>query len=317
MNRSELILADAIGWRIRLRDGTAETWEAFVRWLDEDPARSELYDRVALADLDLDDAAIALPVAANDGAPQGSFVSRRRRWLVAIPGVAAALIVGVIVAGQIRPAASPYVAATGPGEQRQIGLGAGSSAALNGATRLILDRNNPRAAELASGEALFSIRHDPDHPFELGAGGHVIRDLGTEFDVSRDGGRLSIGVVSGAVVLDPDGAAVTIRAGQRAIVEGRAPPVVAAADPAGIAGWRSGQLSYSAAPLARVVGQLSRTAGIAIDLDPSLADLSFTGSIHVEPDRAATVGALAAALGVEARRSGGGWSIAPRGQKSR
>jgi transmembrane sensor len=272
---------------------------------------------VALADLDFESAAILLPAPANDGAASEGFAPRRRRWLVAIPGAAAALIAGLIVAQQMRGGTSLMVAATAPGEQRQIALGTGSSAALNGATRLILDRNNPRAVQLASGEALFRIRHDPDHPFEVGTGGHVVRDLGTEFDISRDRDRLSIGVVSGAVVLDPDGPAVTVRAGERAVVQGRGVALVTSADPAAMAGWRSGQLSYSAAPLALVVEQLSRTAGVGIDLDPSLAALSFTGSIHVEPDRAATVGALAAALGLEARRSGQGWSIAPRGHKSR
>jgi transmembrane sensor len=317
MNQSELILAEAIDWRIRLRDGGPETWDSFVLWLEEGPERSEAYDQAALADLDFEGAAIPLPAPANDGAASGGFAPRRGRWLVAIPGAAAALVAGLIVTQQMGGGASLAIAATAPGEHRQVALGAESSAELNGATRLVLDRNNPRSAELASGEALFRIRHDPDHPFQVAAGGHVIRDLGTEFDISRDRGRLSIGVVSGAVILDPDGAAVTIRAGQRAIVQGRATPTVAVADPAAIAGWRSGELSYSEAPLALVVEQLSRTAGIGIDLDPSLAALSFTGSIHVQPDRGATVGALAAALGVEARRDGQGWSIVPRGHKSR
>jgi transmembrane sensor len=318
MNGSDLV--QAINWRIRLRDGGSEDWESFVRWLEAAPGRSDLYDRVALADLDLDSAALPHPAAANDGAswqiaaPPVGTRARRRFWPVAIPAAAAALVAGLIVGGPARKADTHFTMATRPGEHRLVTLGDGSSVALNGDSRLILDRARPRSAELASGEALFRIRHDSASPFVLEAGGHVVRDLGTEFNVARDGTRLSIGVLSGAVMLDPDGGAVAVHAGQRLNVDGRSAPVVAAAEPAAMAGWQSGELSYSEAPLGFVAAELSRTAGIRVGIDPALASLSFTGSIHVAPDRAATVAALAAALGLEARRGAGGWTIERRGR---
>jgi transmembrane sensor len=310
----------AIEWRIRLRDGGAEDWESFLSWLEAAPGRSELYDRVALADLDVDAAALPHPAAANDGAswqtaaPPVGARPRRRFWPVAIPAAAAALVAGLIVGGPARKADSYFTMTTRPGEHRIVALGDGSSVALNGDSRLILDHARPRSAELASGEALFRIRHDSAAPFELEASGHVVRDLGTEFNVTRDGTRLSIGVLSGAVMLDPQGGAVAVHAGQRLNVDGGSAPVLAAADPAAMAGWKSGELSYSEAPLPFVVAQLSRTAGIRVGIAPALASLSFTGSIHVGPDRAATVAALAAALGLEARRGGGGWTLEPRGR---
>ena len=48
------IQAEAIAWHIRLRDGGAADWDAFVRWLEADPARSAAYDAVALADAGAD-----------------------------------------------------------------------------------------------------------------------------------------------------------------------------------------------------------------------------------------------------------------------
>ena len=45
--------AEAIAWHLRLRDDGAEAFEAFALWLDADPARSDAYDAVALADAEL------------------------------------------------------------------------------------------------------------------------------------------------------------------------------------------------------------------------------------------------------------------------
>lgn len=47
---AEGIQAEAIEWHIRLRDGRDEDWEAFVQWLEGDPARSDAYDAVVRAD---------------------------------------------------------------------------------------------------------------------------------------------------------------------------------------------------------------------------------------------------------------------------
>jgi transmembrane sensor len=45
------ILAEAIEWHVRLRDGSAAAdWEAFILWLEADPARSAAYDDVVRAD---------------------------------------------------------------------------------------------------------------------------------------------------------------------------------------------------------------------------------------------------------------------------
>ena len=59
------ILAEAIDWHLRLRDGGAADWEAFVLWLEADPARSAAYDEVARADAALGPEAFP-PIAAND-----------------------------------------------------------------------------------------------------------------------------------------------------------------------------------------------------------------------------------------------------------
>src|SRR6185436_8428609 len=105
-----------------------------------------------------------------------------------------------------------YEVATAAGEQRSVPLGDGSVVALNGGTRLILDRRNPRFAELAAGEATFTIRHDSAAPFVVAAGEHRIHDLGTAFNMVHEGDRLVVEVIEGAVRYDPHAAAISLTA---------------------------------------------------------------------------------------------------------
>lgn len=312
MDDSERQIRDeATRWHLRLRDGGPADWEAFVRWLEPAAARSQAYDEIALIDRDLD-VHMLPPVAANDGAPAAP---RRLRWaLLPAAAVAAAAVAMVLIPGG---RTTRYAMVTAPGEKKLVALADGGSVTMNGGTRLILDRADPRSAGLEAGEALFTIRHDAAHPFQLDAGGPVIRDLGTVFNVRRDGPSLAVEVIDGRIVYDPGGAAVALAAGQT-LRRGRDGAIVTArADPARMAGWEKGHLSYSSAPLAEVAGELSRTLGTEVAIDPALARTPFTGSIRIDPDQRVTVDALAAALGLAARRTPRGWTIEPHSRASR
>jgi transmembrane sensor len=204
------------------------------------------------------------------------------------------------------------VVATGAGQQRIVPLGDGSAAALNGATRLILDRRNPRFAELAAGEATFTVRHDSADPFIVAAGEHRIHDVGTAFNVVHEGGRLTVEVIEGEVNVDPRRAAISLTAGQTlALREEDGRPLVGRRDPGTIAGWRRGQLSYRGAPLETVTRDLARSLGAEVSVDPAVATLPFTGSVRVAGGAEAVLTGFAATVGMEARRDGAGWRIGP------
>jgi transmembrane sensor len=304
--------AEAIAWHIRLRDGGAADWDAFVRWLEADPARSAAYDLVALADAAITAEAVARS-AANDDEEEGRW-SARRRWATGFAAVAALFLLGLIAIPWLTAGPDRYEVATAAGRHRTAPLGDGGSVQLNGATRLVLDRNDPRYAELVTGEATFSVRHDSTHPFVVVAGDHRVQDAGTTFNLIRDRGRFSVAVIEGSVVYDPDGAAVPLAAGQtlRAHQAGR--PVVGREDPQAMTGWQRGQLSYRAAPLAIVAGDLSRSLGVEVAVDRDLMALPFTGSIRVDRD---AVASLASTLGLQARRTGDSWLIEPHSRAPR
>jgi transmembrane sensor len=298
----------AIAWRLRLREGGTDEWEAFARWLQEDPDRSAAYDTVAIADRALAPESFpALLSGANDDDAPGP--RRRLLWrILPAAGVAAAAAAAAFLIPAAPTRSQVEVVATAAGERRTVTLADGSAIDLNGGTRLILSEG--RSTELVSGEATFRVRHDPNSPFEVLVGGHVVRDIGTVFNLLSEGDRLKLEVIEGAVVYDPDGASAKVGQGQALRrEEGRL--VLSRMDPGSMAGWRSGQLSYDSAPLAAVVSDLARTTGAAISLDPQLDELPFSGSIHIDPHKSVTVERLAEALGVAAVKQGSSWRLEP------
>ena len=305
------IVAEAIAWHLRLRDGSDDDWVTFTAWLEGDPARSDAYDAVALADAEL--IVDAFPArAAND---DGALV--RRRWATGVVASAALLLVALLAIPRGEQPSGRYEIATAAGERRSVAIGDGSSAELNGATRLILDRADSRFAELASGEAMFTVRHDPAHPFVVLAGDHRVEDAGTRFNLVRDRDTLAVEVIEGAVIYDPQGAAMPLSAGQTLRGHAGGRPETGSREPGAMAGWRQGRLSYTAAPLERVTRDLSRSLGVEVAIDPSIATMPFTGSIRVEGDAAASLRSLAGSVGLEARRTGNTWRIEPHARPPR
>jgi transmembrane sensor len=302
----------AIAWVVRLRDAGAQDWEAFTAWLEADPAHQAAYDEAALADLDAEELAPAPRPVQPAWTPAVEPAARpnRRRFLGWGAGAMAAAVAGLIAYSTIPAGTDLYAVATRPGEHRRIDLADGSHIDLNGATRIRLDRNNTRFASLEQGEALFTIVHDPDHSFEVEAGGARMRDLGTTFNVVAERGAVEVGVSEGRVLFDPQGAAVNLSPGMslsRAAAGAR--PVVTNVEPDAIGGWRAGRLSYRSATVGQVANDLSRNLGVSVRATPAVARQSFTGVIMLDPDKAAAVRRAASLLGVSAGRAGDGWVL--------
>lgn len=319
---AQQLRAEAIGWHLRLRDDAPGDWDAFVAWLEQDPAHSDAFDAVQRADAAMAEALPdrGRPEPANDDEDAGEVAPRRggRSWTIGLGAIAAAILVALF-AWPMLVGGGPgrYEVATVAGQRRTVDLGDGSAATLNGGTRLILDRNDPRSVELAAGEATFSIRHDESRPFTIVAGGHRVQDVGTRFNLIAEPGRFEVAVIEGAVLFEPDGARVPLAAGQALSVRNGAGPVVRRDDPASFAGWQRGRLSYTAAPLETVAADLSRSLGTSLRLAPTVRTMAFTGSIRLGGDPAATLAGFAATLGLRARQEGSGWVIEPHARAPR
>ncbi len=130
------------------------------------------------------------------------------------------------------------------------------------------------------GEAFFEVAHDAAHPFRIHAGATDVRVLGTSFNLSTRGARVRVAVQTGKVELS-----------ERDSLQGQ--PRAKLLLTAGMAGsydgskkalrqeqgevendqfWRTGNLVFRDAPMARVVEQLNAVFADSIALsNPGLA----------------------------------------------
>lgn len=302
----------AAAWHARL--GSPDMpWEAFGAWLDSDPAHRAAYDAIASLDAEIGDAApaIAVLLPANDDAQRASDAplrSTRWRWVgVGATGAVAAGIALLTVAPSADDAAQTYV--TGRSETRAVRLADGSRVDMDRGSRLSVAGGGTPVIELAQGAARFAVRHDPSRILMVRADGYEIRDLGTRFVVVAARGRVSVSVAEGAVSVTPVGGTAAdstmLNAGQgldvllaQNIAQRRT------IDPARIADWSDGQLDYDAAPLTLVAAEISRYVDHPLVVDPSAANLRFSGVLTIG-DGSRLVDQLRAVMPIRVRRVGG------------
>lgn len=307
-NDNEGLEEQAVAWVIRLRDAGAEDWDEFAHWLEADPARNAAYEEAALVDAEVE----ALPREAPRPVLPIETPARRgwsSRRAVLGWGIAAALAGVIGLSTTLRSGDSLYAVATGAGEQRSVELADGSRIDLNGETRLMLDRDDPRFARLDQGEALFTVVHDEARPFRVESGDAELIDLGTVFNVEREADAIEVQVAEGAVRYSDGEERVDLRAGMtvRKARGGRAQVGARSAD--AISGWREGRLTFSNATFAEVAQDLSRNLGLEVSADELVSQRRFSGVIMVDGDPPLVLRRASALLEVNARQQVDGWLL--------
>lgn len=298
-------------WMARARDPRFSDWDGLTDWLEADPAHNLAYED-AFAGHDLASVlyqeSVATPLT-------GHKIARWRR-----PGMIGGGVVGTAAAAAaifalVVPSAplAQMAITTAPGEHRLVNLSDGTRIALNGGSRLVLDRSNGRTARLEQGEAMFSVVHDETRPFTVDAGGARMLDLGTRFDVVRTARGSEVAVAEGAVLYDPNGAAVRLDAGKMLRRSDASQLVeVSQIDPASVGAWRSGHFVYRDAPLWRVAEDIARASGRPIAVDPGVANRAFTGAILVPASRTVFPDHLGEILDVTVAQQGNGLYLKAR-----
>ena len=304
-------LDEALIWHIRLSDqaASADDWGAFTQWLEADVANADAYDKVAMADDQLSQTLAQAPtphLAQNDN-EHGPVKWFQRR---AFQGLAATLVMALLASPMLLPDRDLDLYTTRLGEVRDIALNDGSKISMNGGTRLYVDSETHRFAKLESGEAVFTIRHDASNPFVVETDMAKLQDVGTDFNVRRDGENLDVSVAEGAVRYNPDNDAVTVSSGKKLRASKANPvPIISTTDPQTVAGWRRGQLSYQDSPLSEVAIDLSRAIGEEVTVASDLQEHRFTGVIQVEKDRKLLFRRLEGLLSVRAKHTASGWQL--------
>lgn len=322
MTNEDPIRMQAAQWHIA-SDSDAMDWDGFTRWLEADPRHHRAYDEIALTDGLLqdhhgdlqkirpepEDVAGSVQTAANDAGDAGIVLRPNfSRRLVFAAAALAATLAGVLVVPQFAaPAPKTYVTTSTP---QQIALDDGSSVTLAPRSRLLVEgRDQDRMA--LSGGALFDIRHDPDRPLTITAGNLRISDIGTRFDIQAEASNVRVAVVEGKVDVTSEGFAVPVHlsAGDGLSFDrraGRATIMAVQADDVG--SWRQGRLSYDDAPLALVIADLRRYAGVRVDMPEAIGDRRFSGTLTVGDGNAA-LRDLAQVMGLRLDGRAGAWRL--------
>jgi transmembrane sensor len=287
---------------------TAEDLYAFREWR-RDAANAAAFDEVkqtwekteALADRPAIRAATAAALAAHP--PRSERPSRAPRLSLAPVAVGLASLAiltggGLIAVRELRdPAYSTDV-----GGQRLEVLADGSRVRLNTDSKVVVDfGSETRRVRLVRGEAFFEVAHDAARPFVVAADGAEVRALGTKFDVRRNGDSVRVVLLEGRVqvrregvvearVLTPNQAVTVSAAGVSA-------PVAANAEVA--AGWTTGRLTFTGAPLREAIGEVNRYSvrKIVLDAPASLAEARVSGQF-VAGDTEAFVAGVQAVYGL-------------------
>jgi transmembrane sensor len=226
--------------------------------------------------------------------------------------LAAAASVAIFVAATaavVVPRLTPVEHSTGAGEIRTIALGGQDQLVMNGGTRIALSGWDRRTIRLERGQVLLRLRDAGQGKVELVSGDLHLVDVGTVFEVARDGTDTRVLVSEGAVVADPAGARLKIGAGQRLDTEDGAQVLKASpADVSSVGSFESGQLVYLEEPLENVVADLRRSAGIDFSADAAISSRRFSGTLSIREVRRDPQ-SLGPLLGVAIERSNQGWKL--------
>lgn len=290
----ERATAEAGAWLARLQrqDVSADDGEAFEAWLAEAPGNAPAY-RQALA-LWHEYETRAAEVLAELAAPRRR-PAPNRRWLVGAGGfaIAAGLAIAVLPPMLTQPTWDSYE--TGKAQHRRVALADGSTVDLNAETRLRVSLGRgERQVVLEDGEAIFHVASDQERPFTVAAAEHVVRVVGTQFDVRNRDGELAVTVAEGKVQVRPASASasappVMLVRGQKLAIDPAGVTKLSTVDPQEAFSWRSGRLVYRDQPLSAVVADLNRQFPQQIEIgDPALADIRITGVIVLDDPGAVT-----------------------------
>jgi transmembrane sensor len=284
---------EAAVWLVRVQSdaATGEDWLALERWLAGAPERLAAFEAVERLSAELDEHAPELlarldrPASVHALRPRRP-AARRARWRPAW-AVAASLVIAAVAFWRLYPPPpSAQVFSTALGERRTVILADGSRIDLNSASRLVARVGaRSRRVTLVGGEAVFDVAKDPDHPFVISVGDERVRVVGTEFDILRHQGRITVTVSRGVVEVKParpGGAATRLVAGQQlSHREGEPGAVVAPAAVQDVFAWRKGYLVYRDRRLGEIAADLGRYYATPVRVEGPAAGLTFTGVLKL------------------------------------
>jgi transmembrane sensor len=232
------------------------------------------------------------------------------RWFAAAAGIAAvAAFAWLAISLDLLPFLhQPTQVVTALAEVRETTLPDGTRVVLGAQSQLSFEVTaKVRRATVVGGDAYFAVAHDSARPFTVRIDDVQVRVVGTQFEIRRRSGEVSVAVEEGTVdVSRTNAAAVRLHRGEAVTADKSAQLSVRTVEPADIAAWRSGRLLYDNAELRDVVADANRYARSRIVIaDAQLESLRVTTSFRTSQVEG-MIETLQAVLPLVAERQAGG-----------
>jgi transmembrane sensor len=161
------------------------------------------------------------------------------------------------------------------GKPYHLKLADGSAVILNVASTLRYPENfrhGSSAIELISGEAYFTIIHNPGSPVTIAASHQLISDIGTEFNVNtyNDEPESHTTLVEGAVTVNHH----KLNPGQQAVITANN-VTVAGANLLQVTAWKEGYFRFNGEKIQAVMRELSRWYNIDVKYEGKVPDVGY------------------------------------------
>jgi len=296
------IESEAARWLIRLEgEPSQQTRAEFDAWLAADARNHAAYTRLQetwnradiLKRLRPLDGAVDARVLDKFGAPTPiSDAPKKKRKKQLLTVALLLMFVAASIATWVSISRSAWeIYETGLGGFQRLVLTDGSTLMLNTDSRIRVRMNSTRReVQLDRGEALFTVAHDTQRPFDVTAAGTRVRAVGTAFCVQlRAQTQLDVIVTEGRVAIAPadashaDPAGSSLAAGEMASIKGRLFRAQSIDDEhvAHKLAWTQGKIWFERATLAEAVAEFNRynRRQLVID-DPAIAGLFISGGFE-------------------------------------
>jgi transmembrane sensor len=195
---------------------------------------------------------------------------------------------------------------TAKGQHLAIDLSDGTHIDLNTDTEIQVSYTFfARKVRLERGEALFTVQHDAEKPFEVAASDSLIRDIGTQFNVYKQADIVSVTVLEGEVSVSELKAKepqLLTKGMQYSYGLDPLNHQVKTGDFTDVASWRVGRIVFKGQQLDLVLEQLSRYHAVKLSTgNANLGSLKVSGSFPTS-DLTLALNTIAASLPIKISR---------------
>ncbi|MCX7107581.1 MAG: FecR domain-containing protein [Methylococcales bacterium] len=300
-------LKQAIEWFVQLQSENCSLKEqsSFENWLDLSESHRAAYTHAENIWANMDDLKfIPVPAlkAARSATPLKSNIAKLASWVVFV--LSATLISGA----WLEYNAQTIIYVTRKGEHRRIELADNSFIDLNTDSSITVRMSLlQRKVNLAQGEAQFNVTHNQLRPFLVDVGDLTIRDVGTVFNVIKQGQKATISVLEGEVELNNDHNVNNehlIAGDQRSYTQNKGLGPLQSVQVDKLKAWVNGDLFFKETPLLEVMTELERYHPVKFTFDDqNLAKETLSGTFNSD-DLNPFLHALESMLPVQTKRKG-------------